>query len=212
MGFGTGLGSGFGGIVWMLGCVLLVVGLVVLVVWAVSRATTHDHETNGPGRSDALEILEDGPVPDIVIVPVGGGGLVSGVAAALKARRPDVRVIGVEPERSTALHDGLAAGRSVPVTPASKADALSAPFAGENCVQICAALGVESVLVSDDDLCDAFRWLYARMKLACELGAAASTAALLSGKIVVEPGQNIVAVVSGGNVAPQQAAAILASR
>jgi threonine dehydratase len=50
------------------------------------------------------------------------------------------------------------------------------------------------------------------MKLACELGAAASTAALLSGKIVVEPGQNIVAVVSGGNVAPQQAAAILASR
>ena len=160
----------------------------------------------------ALEVLEDGPVPDIVIAPVGGGGLVSGLATALKARRPDVRVIGVEPERSTALHDGLAAGHSVPVIPASKADALSAPFAGENCVQICAALGVESVLVSDDDLCDAFRWLYARMKVACELGAAASTAALLSGKIVVEPGQNIVAVVSGGNVAPQQAAAILASR
>ncbi len=160
----------------------------------------------------ALEILEDGPVPDIVIVPVGGGGLVSGLAAALKARRPDVRVIGVEPERSTALRDGLAAGHSVPVTPASKADALSAPFAGENCVRICTALGVEPVLVSDEELCDAFRWLYARMKLACELGAAASTAALLAGKIAVEPGQNVVAVVSGGNVAPQQAAAILASR
>jgi threonine dehydratase len=160
----------------------------------------------------ALEILEDGPVPDIVIAPVGGGGLVSGLAAALKARRPDVRVIGVEPERSTALHDGLQAGHSVPVTPASKADALSAPFAGESCIRICAALGVESVLVSDDELCDAFRWLYGRMKLACELGAAASTAALLAGKIVVEPGQNVVAVVSGGNVAPEQAAAILASR
>jgi threonine dehydratase len=160
----------------------------------------------------ALEILEDGPVPDIVLVPVGGGGLVTGVAIALKARRPDVRVIAVEPELSTALHDGLAAGRSVPVTPASKADALSAPFAGAQCVEICAALGVESVLVSDDDLTDAFRWLYARMKLACELGAAASTAALLSGKIAVEPGQNVVAVVSGGNVAAQQAAAILASR
>jgi threonine dehydratase len=160
----------------------------------------------------ALEILEEGPVPDIVIVPVGGGGLVSGIATALKARRPDVRVIGVEPERSTALHDGLAAGHSVPVTPASKADALSAPFAGENCVRICAALGVESVLVSDDALSDAFRWLYARMKLACELGAAASTAALLSGAIAVEPGQNVVAVVSGGNVAPEQAAAILAVR
>jgi threonine dehydratase len=160
----------------------------------------------------ALEVLEDGPVPDVVIVPVGGGGLVTGIAVAVKARRPDARVIAVEPELSTALHDGLAAGHSVPVTPASKADALSAPFAGETCVAICAALGVESVVVSDEELADAFRWLYARMKLASELGAAASTAALLAGKVVVKPGQNVVAVVSGGNVAPQQAAAILASQ
>jgi threonine dehydratase len=160
----------------------------------------------------ALEILEDGPVPDVVLVPVGGGGLVSGIATALKARRPDVRLIGVEPELSTALHDGLAAGHSVPVTPRSAADALSAPFAGENCVRICTELGVESVLVSEDDLFEAFRWLYARTKLACELGAAASAAALLSGKVVVERGQNVVAVVSGGNVAPGQAAAILAGR
>jgi threonine dehydratase len=160
----------------------------------------------------ALEILEDGPVPDVVIVPVGGGGLVSGIATALKARRPDVRVIAVEPELSTALHDGLAAGHSVPVTPRSAADALSAPFAGETCVELCAALGVESVLVDEDDLCEGFRWLYARMKLACELGAAAPTAALLAGKIVLEQGQTVVAVVSGGNVAPRQAAAILAGR
>jgi threonine dehydratase len=160
----------------------------------------------------ALEILEDGPVPDVVIVPVGGGGLVSGIATALKARRPDVRVIAVEPELSTALHDGLAAGHSVPVTPRSAADALSAPFAGETCIELCAALGVESVLVTEDDLHEGFRWLYARMKLACELGAAAPTAALLAGKIDLEPGQTVVAVVSGGNVAPQQAAAILAKR
>jgi threonine dehydratase len=160
----------------------------------------------------ALEILEDGPVPDVVIVPVGGGGLVSGIATALKARRPDVRVIAVEPELSTALHDGLAAGHSVPVTPSSAADALSAPFAGDRCIELCAALGVESVLVTEDDLCNGFRWLYARMKLACELGAAAPTAALLAGKIDLEPGQTVIAVVSGGNVAPQQAAAILAKR
>jgi threonine dehydratase len=160
----------------------------------------------------ALEILEDGPVPDVVIVPAGGGGLVSGIATALKARRPDVRVLAVEPELSTALHDGLAAGHSVPVTPRSAADALSAPFAGETCVQLCAALGVESVLVTEGDLCEGFRWLYGRMKLACELGAAAPTAALLAGKIGLEPGQTVVAVVSGGNVAPQQAAAILATR
>lgn len=159
----------------------------------------------------ALEILEDVPAVDVVVVPVGGGGLVSGVATAIKARRPDARVIAVEPESSAALHEGLAAGGSVPVTPKSAADALNAPFAGELAVEICSRLGVESVLVSEDDLGDAFRWLYARTKLACELGAAASTAALLSGKVRVEPGETVVAVVSGGNIAAKQAAAILNS-
>jgi threonine dehydratase len=159
----------------------------------------------------ALEILEDRPVPDVVLVPVGGGGLVSGIAVATKARRPDARVIAVEPELSPALHKALKAGRSVPVTPRSAADALSAPFAGEACLEICSRLGVESVLVSEAALGEAFRWLYTRMKLACELGAAASTAALLSGRVRVEPGQTVVAVVSGGNVAAKQAAAILAT-
>jgi threonine dehydratase len=159
----------------------------------------------------ALEILDDLPAVDVVVVPVGGGGLVSGVATTIKARRPDARVIAVEPESSAALHEGLAVGRSVPVTPKSAADALNAPFAGELAVEICSRLGVESVLVSEEDLGDAFRWLYARTKLACELGAAASTAALLSGKVRVESGETVVAVVSGGNIAAKQAAAILAT-
>jgi threonine dehydratase len=133
------------------------------------------------------------------------------MATAVRARRPDTRIVAVEPESSRALHDGLAAGHSVPVAPKSAADALNAPFAGEQCVEICAKLGVESVLVSEDDLGAAFRWLYTRTKLACELGAAASTAALLSGKVQVEPGQKVVVVVSGGNIAGKQAAAILAS-
>ena len=159
-----------------------------------------------------LEILEDAPEADVVLVPVGGGGLVSGVAVAVKARRPEARVVAVEPERSPALHEGLRAGTSVPVTPRSAADALSAPFAGERCISLCAELGVESVLVSEEDLADAFRWLYTRMKLACELGAAASTAALLSGKVAAEAGQTVVAVVSGGNIDPRQAAATLVGR
>ena len=158
-----------------------------------------------------LEILEDVPDADVVLVPVGGGGLVGGIAAAVKRLRPQARVLGVEPELSTALHDGLAAGHSVAVTPRSAADALSAPFAGDACIELCREVGVESVLVNEDELTDAFRWLYARMKLACELGAAASTAAILAGKAGIEPGQTVVSVVSGGNVAPQQAAAILAS-
>jgi threonine dehydratase len=158
-----------------------------------------------------LEILDDRPEADVVLVPVGGGGLVSGIATAVKARRPTARVIAVEPERSTALHDGLAAGHSVPVVPASAADALSAPYAGETCIRICLELGVESVLVSEDELFEALRWLYARTKLAAELGAAASAAALLAGKVGVAAGETAVAVVSGGNVAAKQAAAILAA-
>jgi threonine dehydratase len=121
-------------------------------------------------------------------------------------------VIAVEPELSPALHAGLAAGEPVPVTPRSAADALSAPFAGADPIAHCRELGVESVLVDEDDLASAFRWLYTRTKLACEVGAAAPAAALLSGKVEVEPGQTVVAVVSGGNVAPEQAAATLSRR
>ena len=157
-----------------------------------------------------LEIAEDGAVPDVVLCAAGGGGLVSGVAVAVKARNPAARVIAVEPEGSDALHAGLEAGHSVPVTPKTAADALTGPFAGENCLAICKEHGVESVLVSEEELAEAFRFLYTRTKLACELGAAAPAAAILAGKAGVEPGQTVVAVVSGGNIAPQQAAAILA--
>jgi threonine dehydratase len=159
----------------------------------------------------ALEILEDRAVPDVIVVPVGGGGLISGIATAVKARAPRARVIAVEPERSQALRAGLEAGRSVPVRPESAADALNAPFAGEAPVEICLRLDVESVLVTEHDLAQAFRWLYSRTKMACELGAAASTAALLAGKVEVESGSTVIAVVSGGNIAAKQAAAILAA-
>ena len=156
-----------------------------------------------------LEIVEDRPMPDVVLTGVGGGGLISGIAVAVKSRNPNARVIGVEPEGSDALRQGLEAGHPVPVTPHTAADALTGPFVGGNCLEICRELGVESVLVSEEELFEAFRWLYARTKLACELGGAAGTAALLSGKVRVRAGETVVAVVSGGNVAPQQAAAIL---
>src|SRR5581483_1471356 len=134
-----------------------------------------------------LEVVEDVPDVDVVLVPCGGGGLVAGVAAAVKALRPKARVVAVEPERSSALHEGLRAGRLVPVTPRSAADALSAPFAGGAALALCRELGVESVLVSERELVEAFRWLYARAKLACELGAAAATAALLAGRVRSSP-------------------------
>jgi threonine dehydratase len=159
-----------------------------------------------------LEIVEDVPDVDVVLVQVGGGGLVSGIATAVKGLRPQARVVAIEPELSAALHEGLAAGHQVRVEPTSIADGLAGPFAGENCLAICAELGVETALVSEDDLVEGFRFLYTRAKLACEVAGAATTAALLAGRVPLEPGQSVVAVVSGGNVAPEIASGILAGR
>jgi threonine dehydratase len=158
-----------------------------------------------------LEIVEDLPDVEVVLVQVGGGGLVSGIATAVKGMRPDARVVAIEPERSRALHESLKAGEPVTVEALSIADGLNGPYAGGNCVKICSALGIESVLVTEDDLKEGFRFMYGRMKLACEVAGAATAAALLAGKVELEPGAKVAAVVSGGNVAPGTAAEILAS-
>jgi threonine dehydratase len=157
-----------------------------------------------------LEVLEDVPDADIVLVPVGGGGLVSGIATAVKGRKPEARVVAVEPELSPAMHESLKAGEAVTVEARSLADGLNGPYAGPNCVAACLAQGVESVLVTEDDIVEAFRFLYARAKLAVEAAGAATTAALLAGKVPLEGARTVVAVVSGGNVAPETASAILA--
>jgi threonine dehydratase len=153
----------------------------------------------------ALELLEDAPELETIVVPAGGGGLVAGIAAAV----PDRRVLAVEPERSRAVHDALAAGRSVPVRPDSVADGLSAPFAGELALGILQAHRVESVLVSEEEIEEAFRFLYTRAKLAVEPAAAVGLAALLAGKVETD---RAGVVVSGGNVAAETASAILARR
>jgi threonine dehydratase len=165
-----------------------------------------DHPLTIAGQGTvALEVLEDLPETTTLVVPVGGGGLISGIAVAAQGRR----VIGVEPERSTAMHDALEAGEPVPVVPASIADGLSAPFAGTLCLEICRELVEPIVLVTESEIETAFRFLYARAKLACEPAAATAVAALLAGKIPLEPGETAVAVVSGGNVATSTAVAIL---
>jgi threonine dehydratase len=154
-----------------------------------------------------LEILEDVPEVDTIVVGAGGGGLVSGIAVACVPA--GVRVVAVEPELSPALHDGVAAGRSVPVEPTSVADGLNAPFAGEHAVALCRALGVEVVLVTEAEIEAAMRFLYTRAKLAAEPAGAAAAAAVLAGKV---EGERVAAVVSGGNVDPETASAILAGR
>jgi threonine dehydratase len=151
-----------------------------------------------------LEIEEDAPDADAVIVPVGGGGLISGIQTALGDR---MRVIAIEPETSTALHTGLERGEPTWVEPTSIADGLNAPIAGALALEICSTL--ERHLVTEGEIERAFRHLYERAKLACEPAAAVATAAWLSGRIDAE---RPVVLVSGGNVATQTAAAILARR
>jgi threonine dehydratase len=154
-----------------------------------------------------LEILEDVPEVDTVVVACGGGGLVSGIAAACVPA--GVRVVAVEPERSNALALGLEAGEPVAVTPDTIADALTAPFTARLPLEVCGALGVGVVLVSEEEIREGFRFLYSRAKLAAEPGGATATAAVLAGKV---DGTTVVSVVSGGNVSADIASAILARR
>ena len=168
-----------------------------------------DHPLTIAGQGTVgLEIVEDVPETTILVVPVGGGGLISGIALAAQGRR----VIGVEPELSPALHEALEAGKPVPVKPASIADGLSAPFAGTHCLEIAKEHVETVVLVAEDEINTAMRFLYTRAKLACEPAAAVATAALLAGKIPLAGNETVVAVVSGGNVATETAVAILAGR
>jgi threonine dehydratase len=164
-----------------------------------------EHTVAGQGTV-GLEIGEDLPEVDVVVVPVGGGGLISGIATAL----PRARVVGVEPVGSSAMTAALEAGRPVPVEPRSIADGLNAPFAGELTYQIVKERDLEIVLVEEQEIEAAMRFLYERAKLACEPAGAAAVAALMSEKIDVDKRQTVVCVVSGGNVAVEAAAAILA--
>jgi threonine dehydratase len=154
----------------------------------------------------ALEILEDVPDVATVVVGVGGGGLLSGIVTALGGR---ARIVAVEPEQAQAFRAGLEAGHSVRVETSTIADGLAPPFAGELALQICRG-NVDSVLVSEAEIADGMRFLYARAKLACEPAGAAAAAAVLAGKVDLA-GPTVV-VVSGGNSVPEQAAAILGAR
>jgi threonine dehydratase len=156
-----------------------------------------------------VEIVEDRPDLDVVVVPVGGASLIAGVATAVKEMRPHARVVAVEPERSAGLQAALEAGRPVRIEPTSIADGLNAPLVGERCLEICRERVDELVTVSEREIREAFRFLYARAKLAVEPAGAAAVAALLAGKIPSAQGATTVAVVSGGNVATQTASDIL---
>ena len=148
-----------------------------------------------------LELLEDGPAPDVVIVPVGGGGLLSGVAAALKQKRAATRVIGVEPEGAAAMTRSLESGVPERIEDVQTlADGLAAPFAGKHTLRHVQRFVDEIVLVSDGEIRESLRLILERCKLLAEPAAAASFAALLHGRLQVTTGSEVVCVLSGGNV------------
>ncbi|HEX6048312.1 MAG TPA: threonine/serine dehydratase [Gemmatimonadaceae bacterium] len=148
-----------------------------------------------------LEIVEQVPEVGLVLVGVGGGGLISGVAAAVKALAPNARVVGVEPEGAPGMTESLRRGEPVRLDRVDTiADGLAAPFAGRLNYAHVAALVDEMVLVSDAEIAAAIPVLMERCKILPEPAAAAATAALLSGKVVPPPNATTAVVVSGGNM------------
>lgn len=150
-----------------------------------------------------LEILEDVPDVETVVVPIGGGGLIAGIALAIKSQRPDVRVIGVEPEGANIVRQSLDSGRCEQAKHIhTVADGLAAPAAGELTQAIIEHYVDDVVLVSDGQIIDALKLILFRAKLLTEPAGSAATSALLAGKIDIAPNAKTVTVLSGGNIDP----------
>jgi threonine dehydratase len=149
-----------------------------------------------------LELLEDLPALDCVLVPLSGGGLIGGIALALKSADPRIRVIGVSMERGPAMIRSLEAGRPVAVEEeASLADSLGGGIGLDNRYTFALVRDYmdETVLVGETEIADAMRHCYWQERQIVEGGAAVGVAALLAGK-AAPPGDNIVVLLSGGNV------------
>ncbi len=148
-----------------------------------------------------LELIDALPQFDVAVVPVGGGGLASGVGLALKAAAPRTRVVGVETEASSAFTASLAAGRITAISPrASLADGLTGNLEpGSITFPLVMQVVDEVVRVSEVEIARAMHGLAEEERLIAEGAGAAATAAVIAGK-VSSPGQRVVAIVSGGNV------------
>jgi threo-3-hydroxy-L-aspartate ammonia-lyase len=161
----------------------------------------HRHIIAGQGTV-GLEIARDWPDVDIVLVPIGGGGLASGVAAAVKRMISHAQVIGVEPEGAASMRLALDEGHPALLHEINTiADGLAPVIAGELTYEHARDLMDDVVTVSDDAIRDATDLLVSRQKLIVEFSGAATTAALLSGAVKAE-GRRVAVVISGGNLDP----------
>ena len=148
-----------------------------------------------------LEIVDDLPEVDAVVVPVGGGALISGIAVAVRALRPEARVWGVEPETAPAMERSLHAGRLITLESArSIADGMAGRAVFQYTLDHVTALCAGVRLVSETAMLQAIRLLLSRAKLLTEAAGAAPLAAILAGLPDLPPGSRVVAVLSGGNL------------
>ncbi|WP_328752390.1 threo-3-hydroxy-L-aspartate ammonia-lyase [Streptomyces sp. NBC_00285] len=171
----------------------------------------HPHVMAGQGTA-ALELLEETGELDALLVPVGGGGLMAGSATAAKGRHPGIRMIGVEPEVGDDTKRSLEAGRriSVPV-PRTIADGQAVHTPGELTFSVNRRLVDEIALVSDDEIRDAMRFAFERLKIVLEPSGAAALAALLGGRAGDLP-DRVGVIVSGGNVDAERFARLCAGQ
>ncbi|MFQ5511930.1 MAG: threonine/serine dehydratase [Candidatus Krumholzibacteriia bacterium] len=147
-----------------------------------------------------VEILEDVADVDVVVVGVGGGGIISGVAAAVKAKKPHARVVGVEPNGAPTMSRSLARGAPAQLAEVDTiADGLAAPFAGEHTFAHVKALVDDMVTVPDAEIRRAMGLIIERCKVIPEPAAAAGLAALLSRRVQVAEGASVLCLLSGGN-------------
>lgn len=148
-----------------------------------------------------LEIYEDFPQVDIAVVPIGGGGLISGVSMALKACNPKIKIIGVESSDGPAMKRSVEAGRLVTLDKIDCIiDGLRVKRVGENTFSVVQRFVDDIVTLPDKDIFNAMIWVMSHCKLVVEGAAAAPVAALLHGLVKAPTGSNVVAVLSGGNV------------
>ena len=147
------------------------------------------------------EILDDLPKTDMIIVPVGGGGLIAGIATAVRALRPSCRIVGVQAAGCPSAYEALRTGDSVCVSPQpSLADGIRVAQTGTLTLPVIRSLVDRIVLADEDAIADAMLWLIERKKVIAEGAGAIPLAALLNGSIPIEPGSTIVLVISGGNI------------
>lgn len=157
-----------------------------------------------------LEIVEQVPDVDAVVVPIGGGGLIGGIAVAVKALAPSVRIFGVEPTGAAAMRRSLDVGHAVRLDHVHTiADGLAPPMAGTLAFDIVRQLVDDVILVSDDEIRAAMKRILTEAKLLAEGGGAAATAAILSRRLPLRPGSRVVSLLSGGNVDGSVLASVL---